>query len=114
VKTFATILLGVAGIVSLAFGTAARAQPGYQCTYNCVTQCQYYGTCITGSFTCTDGTPGQRNSIVGDTKLFGGCVTGGTANCSVILYQCNNRGYTDLICKNGCCLIGRWITFCAC
>jgi len=111
-KTFLTFLLAVAGIFCLAFGTTARAQTGYQCTYNCTHMCGTYSTCWPAVRHCTDdGT--TRNFSTTDQTLYGGCVPGGTG-CTSGQQTCNNRGYTDKDCTMGCCTIATQVTGCPC
>ena len=107
------LLLLAVGIVCLAFATTAHlAQTGYQCTYDCSNQCHNYDPCYPATTHCNFDNE-VRYYMTPDDRLFGGCVTGGTA-CSANNYICDNDGYTDSQCTLSCCDVGGLVYFCLC
>jgi hypothetical protein len=112
-KTMLPVVLAVAGLVSLAFGTAAWAQAGYQCTHDCTHQCGILSCYPCGGGTCTCDGGGTRKYIVNDPTLYGSCVPGGVS-CSSQQYQCKNQAYNVTDCSSGCCVVSTYITFCKC
>jgi hypothetical protein len=110
-KTFMAVLLAVAGLVSLACGTAVWAQgTGYICQYDCTQLCGTY-TCYTGTYICT--TKEKRFYLYQDPKLLGGCVQG-SGSCLVVNYVCNNIYYPVSPCKGACCIVTTQVGACIC